>query len=283
MEQYAHPEVLVGTDWVRENIDKPGLRLIEIDLDTKAYEAVHIPGAIAINWQTQLQDQVQRDILRKDDFEKLASSVGITPDDTLVFYGDHNNWFAAYGFWQFKIFGHRDVRLMDGGRTKWLNDPGNPVTREEPRIQPSVYKTGEMDPSNRILASELLKAVHQGDHNLLDVRTRDEFTGKVIAPIGMGQTAQRGGHIPGAVNIPWNMSVQPDGTFKTGEELRSIYVQSKAVDPKKETIVYCRIGERCSHSWFVLKYLLGLEKVRNYDGSWTEYGNLIGVPIEKSF
>jgi thiosulfate/3-mercaptopyruvate sulfurtransferase len=172
---------------------------------------------------------------------------------------------------------------MDGGRAKWLADAANPVTRDVPHFQPSSYKAGEADLSNRILAPDLLKAIQQGGRNLLDVRTRDEFTGKVIAPVGMTETAQRGGHIPGAVNIPWNMSVKADGAFKSEEELRTIYLQSSAIDPVKETIVYCRIGERCSHSWFVLKYLLGVENVKNYDGSWTEYGNLIGVPIEKSF
>ncbi len=279
--KYAHAEVLVDTNWVKEHLGQPDIKLVEVDVDTKAYDAGHIPGAVGFNWQTQLQDQVRRDIISKETFEKLIGESGISPSDTVILYGDNNNWFAAYGFWLFKIYGHKDVRLMNGGRVKWLNESDKSMTAEKSTIKPTIYKVTQMDMSLRVQVAEVLKALQKGAINLVDVRSPDEFTGKVIAPPGMTETAQRGGHIPGAKSIPWSMAVQSDGTFKSVDELRSIYFQQKGVDPKKETIAYCRIGERSSHSWFVLKYLIGLENIKNYDGSWTEYGNLVGVPIEK--
>lgn len=280
MTTYAHPEVLVETDWVLANLGKPGIKLVEIDVDTKAYDAGHIPGAVGFNWQTQLQDPVRRDIISKEAFERLVGGAGIAPSDTVILYGDNNNWFAAYGFWLFKIYGHKAVRLMNGGRVKWLNEKDKPLTTEVPKVTPVPYKVTEVHLELRAMLPQVFEA-QKGGWNLVDVRSPDEFTGKVIAPPGMTETAQRGGHIPGAKNIPWSTAVNPDGTFKSAEELRRIYLEEKGVDPKKDTIAYCRIGERSSHTWFVLKYLLGLENVKNYDGSWTEYGNLVGAPIEK--
>lgn len=281
MSNYAHPEVLVETDWVLEHLDDPNVRIIEVDVDTTQYEVGHIPGAIGLNWQTQLQDQVTRDVISREEFERLMSQSGVAPEHTVVLYGDNNNWFAAYGFWLFKLYGHRDVRLMNGGRVKWLNEEDKPMTSEKPQYPPTQYKVTETHPEFRARLDEVLQVVRQGGVNLVDVRSPDEFTGKIIAPPGMQETAQRGGHIPGAKNVPWSRAVNPDGTFKSFEELRKIYLEEQSLDPARETIAYCRIGERSSHTWFVLKYLLGLEKVKNYDGSWTEYGNLVGVPIEK--
>jgi len=280
MARYANPEVLVETDWVLANMGKPGIKLVEIDVDTKAYDAGHIPGAVGFNWQTQLQDQVRRDIISKDAFEKLVSGAGISPNDTVILYGDNNNWFAAYGFWLFKIYGHKDVRLMNGGRVKWLNEKDKLLTTDVPKAAPVSYKAAAVNLELRAMLPQVFDA-QKGGWNLVDVRSPDEFTGKVIAPPGMTETAQRGGHIPGAKSIPWSTAVNQDGTFKSPDELQSIYIQQKGVDPKKDTIAYCRIGERSSHTWFVLKYLLGLNNVKNYDGSWTEYGNVVAVPIEK--
>ncbi len=280
MARYATPEVLVETDWVLANLGKPGIKLVEVDVDTKAYEAGHIPGAAGFNWQTQLQDQVRRDIISKEAFEKLVGGVGITPGDMVILYGDNNNWFAAYGFWLFKIYGHQDVRLMNGGRVKWLNEKDKLLTTEVPKINPAVYKASTTNLELRAMLPQVFEA-QEGGWNLVDVRSPDEFSGKVIAPPGMSETAQRGGHIPGARSIPWSTAVNQDGTFKSPDELQSIYFQQKGVDPQKDTIAYCRIGERSSHTWFVLKYLLGLKNVKNYDGSWTEYGNVVAAPIEK--
>lgn len=281
MANYVHSEVLVSTEWVKENLGKPGIKLIEIDVDTKAYDAGHIPGALGFNWQTQLQDQVRRDIIGKEAFEKLVGGAGVSPGDTVVLYGDNNNWFAAYGFWLFKIYGHKDVRLMNGGRVKWLNESDKTLTTEKVTPAPAAYRVSQVDMSLRAYVPQVMEASKGGKFNLVDVRSPDEFTGKVIAPPGMSETAQRGGHIPGAKSVPWSTAVAPDGTFKPFEELRAIYVDQKGVDPNKESIAYCRIGERSSHTWFVLKYLLGLKEVKNYDGSWTEYGNLVGAPIAK--
>ena len=281
MNNYAHPEVLVETDWVKANLGRPGIKLIEIDVDTTAYDAGHIPGAVGFNWQTELQDQVRRDIIDKEAFEKLVGDAGISPEDTVILYGDNHNWFAANGFWLFKIYGHKDVRLMNGGRAKWQSEPDNELTTDRPRPAPVPYKVKETHPELRAFLGDVLQSVGAGGSNLVDVRSPDEFTGKVIAPPGMDETAQRGGHIPGAKSIPWGTPIAPDGRFKPADELRKIYLQEKGVDPSRPTIAYCRIGERSSHTWFVLTYLLGLKHVRNYDGSWTEYGNLIGAPIEK--
>ncbi|MBI4657267.1 MAG: sulfurtransferase [Verrucomicrobia bacterium] len=281
MANYAHPEVLVETDWVKANLGKPGIKLVEIDVDTKAYDAGHIPGAMGFNWQTQLQDPVRRDIISKAAFEKLVGGAGISPGDTVILYGDNNNWFAAYGFWLFKIYGHKDVRLMNGGRVKWLNESDKQMTTEVPKPAPVQYQASQVDLELRALLPQVFDAQKSGKWNLVDVRSPDEYTGKVIAPPGMSETAQRGGHIPGARSIPWSTAVKPDGSFKSADELRTIYLDQKGVDPNKDSIAYCRIGERSSHTWFVLKYLLGIKNVKNYDGSWTEYGNLIAAPIEK--
>jgi thiosulfate/3-mercaptopyruvate sulfurtransferase len=280
MAKYANPETLVETDWVKENLGKPGIKLVEIDVDTKAYEAGHIPGAVGFNWQTQLQDQVRRDIISKEAFEKLVGGAGISPSDIVILYGDNNNWFAAYGFWLFEIYGHKDVRLMNGGRVKWLNEKDKPLTTEVPNVTPTQYKVTATHLELRAMLPQVFEA-QKGNWNLVDVRSPDEFTGKVIAPPGMSETAQRGGHIPGAKSIPWSTAVGPDGTFKSPEELHRIYVEQKGVDSNKDTIAYCRIGERSSHTWFVLKHLIGLKNVKNYDGSWTEYGNVVAAPIEK--
>ena len=281
MAEFANPNVLVSTDWVKQNLGKPGIKLVEIDVDTKQYDAGHIPGAIGFNWQTQLQDQVNRDIISKDAFEKLVGGAGVSPSDTVVIYGDNNNWFAAYGFWLFKIYGHAEVRLMNGGRQKWLNESDKELVTEVSKYAAVKYQAKSPDLSLRAYAADVMAVSKDKSQNLVDVRSPDEFTGKVIAPPGMSETAQRGGHIPGAKSIPWSMAVGPDGAFKSADELRKIYFDDKGVDPKKASIAYCRIGERSSHTWFVLKYLLGLDKVKNYDGSWTEYGNLIGAPIER--
>jgi len=280
MARYANPETLVETDWVKENLGKPGVRLVEIDVDTKAYDAGHIPGAVGFNWQTQLQDQVRRDIISKEAFEKLVGGAGISPNDTVILYGDNNNWFAAYGFWLFEIYGHKDVRLMNGGRVKWLNEKDKALTTDVPNVTPTQYKVTTTRLELRAMLPQVFDA-QKGSWNLVDVRSPDEFTGKVIAPPGMSETAQRGGHIPGAKSIPWSTAVGPDGTFKSAEELHKIYIEQKGVDQNKDTIAYCRIGERSSHTWFVLKHLIGLKNVKNYDGSWTEYGNVVAAPIEK--
>lgn len=279
---YKHPEVLVETDWVNQNLGKPGIKLVEVDVDTKSYDAGHLAGSVGFNWQTQLQDSLRRDIISKEQFEKLLGGAGVSPSDTVILYGDNNNWFAAYGFWLFKVYGHKDVRLMNGGRQKWLNEADKDLTTEPTRVTPVQYKVTEVHNELRALLPDVLQARKNGNSvNLVDVRSPDEFSGKVIAPPGMSETAQRGGHIPGAKSIPWSTAVASDGTFKSDAELREIYLNQRGVDPGRPTISYCRIGERSSHTWFVLKYLLGIDNVRNYDGSWTEYGNLVGAEIEK--
>ena len=280
MAEYAHPEVLVTTDWLRENLKTPNVRIVEVDVDPKLYAAGHIPGAVGWDWTTQLQDQVKRDIISREDFEKLNSEAGIKNTDTIIIYGDASNWFAAYGFWLYKIYGHKDVRLLNGGRAKWLNEEGAPLTTDVQKFAKSQYKVSSVDGSLRAKVSEIFAATEK-KAPLVDVRSPDEFTGKIIAPPGMSETAQRAGHVPGATSIPWSTAVTNENTFKTADELRTIYLDQKRLDPSKPTIAYCRIGERSSHTWFVLKYLLGFKDVKNYDGSWTEYGNLIGVPIEK--
>ena len=280
MADYAHPEVLVTTDWLRENLKTPNVRIVEVDVDPKLYAAGHIPGAVGWDWTTQLQDQVKRDIISREDFEKLNSEAGIKNTDTIIIYGDASNWFAAYGFWLYKIYGHKDVRLLNGGRAKWLNEEGAPLTTEVSKVAKSQYKVSSVDDSLRAKVPEIFAATEK-KAPLVDVRSPDEFTGKIIAPPGMSETAQRAGHVPGATSIPWSTAVTNENTFKTADELRAIYLDQKRLDAGKATIAYCRIGERSSHTWFVLKYLLGFKDVKNYDGSWTEYGNLIGAPIEK--
>lgn len=280
-EKYVHPEVLVETDWVATHRQDREVRLVEVDVDTTAYDQGHIAGAVGWNWQTQLQDQIRRTLASKAQFEALCGAAGVTPETTVILYGDNNNWFAAWAFWQFKYYGHKDVRLMNGGRKKWVLE-NRPLATDVPRIAPSVYRAKEPDNAIRAFRDQVMNVfTHPEKFNLVDVRSPDEYTGKVIAPPGMSETAQRGGHIPGAQSIPWVQAVREDGSFKSAEELKQLY-QGKGVTPDKETIAYCRIGERSSHTWFVLRYLLGYDRVRNYDGSWTEWGNLVEAPIEKS-
>lgn len=280
MSNYSHPESLVDVAWALAHLNDPNVRFVEIDVDTSSYDSGHIPGAVAFNWRTQLQNQVSRDIISKEAFEKLVEEAGIGNETEVILYGDNNNWFAAYGFWLFKLYGHDKVRLLNGGRVKWLNESSAPLTKDPVKAQPVKYTVKGVHNELRALLPEVLQASSAKDRNLVDVRSADEFTGKIIAPPNLPETAQRAGHIPGAKSIPWSSAVGPDGTFKAPEELRKLYVQEKGVDPAKAAIAYCRIGERSSHTWFVLKYLLGLSDVKNYDGSWTEYGNLIGAPIE---
>jgi thiosulfate/3-mercaptopyruvate sulfurtransferase len=280
MSSYSHPEVLVDIAWAKAHLGQPKIKFVEVDVDTASYESGHVPGAVAFNWRTQLQNQVSRDIIGREAFEKLVGAAGIGNDDTVVLYGDNNNWFAAYGFWIFKLYGHQHIHLLNGGRVKWLNEPDAPLTKEAPRVTPVKYAVAQIHNELRALLPEVLQASARNDRNLVDVRSLDEFTGKIIAPPNLPETAQRAGHIPNAKGIPWGTAVSADGTFKSADELQKIYVQEKGVDPKKASIAYCRIGERSSHTWFVLKYLLGISDVKNYDGSWTEYGNLIGAPID---
>ncbi len=279
MANYAHPEVLASTEWVAAHADDPNVRVVEVDVDTAAYNEGHVPGAIAWAWNTQLSDQVRRDILSKEQFEQLMSQSGIGNDTTVVLYGDNNNWFAAWALWQAKIYGHKDVRIMNGGRKKWLSE-GREVTREIPKPSKANYRAAQPDLSLRAFLPQVQQAVKQNAAALVDVRSPQEFTGEILAPPGLPETCQRGGHIPGARSIPWGKACNDDGTFKTADELKSLYA-SEGVDGSRPVIAYCRIGERSSHSWFVLKYLLGYRDVTNYDGSWTEWGNLVGAPIER--
>jgi thiosulfate/3-mercaptopyruvate sulfurtransferase len=281
MAEYPDSEVLVSTEWVAQHLNDPKVKLVEVDVDTEAYSQGHVKGAVGWNWTTQLNDNVRRDILSQSDFETLMSDSGINPDDTVVLYGDNNNWFAAFALWQMKINGHKDVRLMNGGRKKWLEVESREVTTEAPSVSPTSYKAPSRDEKAlRSLQPAVQKFMESKAGNLVDVRSPQEFTGEILAPPGLMETAQRGGHIPGAANIPWAKAVDEDGTFKSVEELKSLY-EGAGVTADKPTIAYCRIGERSSHTWFVLKYLLGYPDVRNYDGSWTEWGSMVGTPIER--
>jgi thiosulfate/3-mercaptopyruvate sulfurtransferase len=268
MAEYKHPEVLVSTDWVVQNLTAPNIRLVEVDVDTSAYDQGHIPGAVGWNWQTQLQDSIRRDLIDRTALEALLGKSGISNDTTILLYGDNNNWFAAYAFWQLKYYGHKDVRLINGGRKKWLEEK-RPTTTEATNLAPGTYRASGTDESIRARRDEVLSIVEGRKRgHLVDVRSVDEFTGKILAPPGLSETAQRAGHIPGAANIPWAQAANEDGTFKSFDALANLY-QSKGVSGTDEVIAYCRIGERSSHTWFVLKYLLGYNDVRNYDGSWT--------------
>jgi thiosulfate/3-mercaptopyruvate sulfurtransferase len=280
MSDYAHPEVLVSTEWAAGHLNDPKVRLVEVDVDTSSYNQGHIPGAVGWNWQTQLQDNVRRDLISKEALEELLGKSGISNDTTVLLYGDNNNWFAAYAFWQLKYYGHKDVRLINGGRKKWAEEK-RPFSTDAPKVTPASYKATGPDESVRARKEEVLAiADKKRPGQLVDVRSVDEFTGKIIAPPGMTETAQRAGHIPTAANIPWGQAANEDGTFKSADALKQLY-QGKGVTGGGEVIAYCRIGERSSHTWFALKYLLGYNNVKNYDGSWTEWGNLVGAPIEK--
>jgi len=278
MSDYAHPEVLVSTEWVSQHAQDANVRVVEIDVDTKAYQEGHVPGAIAWAWNTQLCDTVRRDILSKEQFEKLMSASGVGNDTTLVLFGDNNNWFAAWALWQAKIYGHSDVRIMNGGRKKWLAE-GREISLESPSVTPKAYKAADADFSLRAYLPQVQDAVQKKTAGLVDVRSPQEFSGEILAPAGLPETCQRGGHIPGASNIPWGKACNEDGTFKSFDDLKAIYA-NEGIDGTKPIIAYCRIGERSSHSWFALKYLLGYQNVVNYDGSWTEWGNLVGAPVQ---
>jgi thiosulfate/3-mercaptopyruvate sulfurtransferase len=278
MSEYAKPEALVSTEWVQQHGKDANVRLVEVDVDHSLYEKGHIAGAIGWDWAKDLNDNVRRDIVDQKDFESLLSKAGIGNDTTVILYGDANNWFAAWAFWQFKIYGHKDVRLLNGGRKKWEAE-GLPYTADVPTPATATYTAQAPDTSIRAFRDYVVQHLSNGV-NLVDVRSPDEFSGKVISPPGLNETAQRGGHIPGAKNIPWALSAKEDGTFKSADDLRSLY-EGAGIKPGQETIAYCRIGERSSHTWFVLKYLLGYDNVRNYDGSWTEWGNIVGAPVER--
>ncbi|GAA1073123.1 MAG: sulfurtransferase [Nocardiopsis sp. BM-2018] len=273
----SRSDVLVDADWVEAHLDDANVVLVEVDEDTSAYDKGHIPGAVKIDWKTDLQDPVRRDFVDQTGFEKLLSAKGIGNDDQVILYGGNNNWFAAYAYWYFKLYGHDNVRLLDGGRKKWELD-SRELVEEVPERAATEYKAKEQDSSIRAFRDEVVEAI--GTKDLVDVRSPDEFTGKLLAPAHLPQeTSQRPGHIPTARNIPWAKTANEDGTFKTAEELRELYTEA-GVDLDKEIIAYCRIGERSSHTWFALHEIVGLENVKNYDGSWTEYGSLVGVPVE---
>jgi thiosulfate/3-mercaptopyruvate sulfurtransferase len=272
-------DVLVDADWAQARLDDPNVRFVEVDVDTAAYDEGHIPGAVAWNWTSQLSDGIRRDIVSREDLTALLRSSGIGPDTTIVLYGDNNNWFAAWAYWQLKLFGVEDVKILNGGRKYWLAE-SLPTSTEVLTYAATTIDLPAVDPSHRAFRDDVLQQV-ESNGALIDVRSPAEFSGELLAPAALPQEgAQRGGHVPGAANIPWATAVKDDGTFKDADELRAVY-GAKGITPDKDVIAYCRIGERSSHTWFVLHELLGFERVRNYDGSWTEYGSLVGVPIEK--
>lgn len=279
MAAYANPDTLVDTAWVAQHGRDANVRLVEVDVDTDSYDSGHVPGAVAWNWTSQLCDTVRRDVIPKADFEKLMGESGIGNDTVVVLYGDNNNWFAAWALWQLKLYGHKDVRLMNGGRKKWLAE-GRELTTDKPAVQATSYRARDADNSIRAFLPEVMQAERTRSHGMVDVRSPDEFSGKVLSPPGLPETCQRGGHIPGAKSIPWGQACNEDGTFKSFDELKALY-EGRGIAQDKPVIAYCRIGERSSHSWFVLKYLLGHKDVKNYDGSWTEWGNLVAAPVER--
>ena len=281
MAEYVHPEVLVSTDWVAEHANDPNVRIVESDEDVLLYDVGHVPGAVKVDWHNELQHQVVRDYVDKEAFAKLVGSKGIGNNHTVVFYGDRNNWWACYALWVFKMYGHQDCRIMNGGRQKWI-DEGRPLTQERPNYPPTTYTASGPDLSIRAFRQEVMDHI-KAQKPLIDVRSPGEYSGELLhMPDYPQEGALRGGHIPGAASVPWGQAVAPNGTFKSAEELKALYEGRAGLKSQDDVVVYCRIGERSSHTWFVLTYLLGYPHVRNYDGSWTEWGNLVGVPIEKT-
>lgn len=281
MSQYARPEYLVETDWVAAHLNDPNIRIAESDEDYLLYETGHIAGAVKVDWFTVLQDPVRRDFLGKEAFGQLCAERGISNDTTVVFYGDKNNWFACYSLWLFEYYGHKNCKIMNGSRAKWERE-GRSLVREVPAYPKTTYQAQDPDASVRAFREEVYKQ-YEAKKPMVDVRSPKEYSGELLHMAGYAQEgAQRGGHIPGAVSIPWATAVKEDNTFKSADDLRDIY-QGKGVTPEQEVIAYCRIGERSSHTWFVLKYLLGYPNVKNYDGSWTEWGNLVNAPIQKDY
>jgi thiosulfate/3-mercaptopyruvate sulfurtransferase len=273
--------VLVDAAWAQAHLSDPSVRFVEVDVDTTSYEQSHLPGAVGWNWTSQLADGIRRDIAGRGDFSALLSAGGIGPDTTIVLYGDNNNWFAAWAYWQLKLYGHRDVRILDGGRKYWL-DHGLPLSTDVPAHAATGYQLPEADFALRAFRDDILPRLSDSELVLVDVRAPAEYSGELLAPPGLSETAQRAGHIPGAASIPWAQTVREDGTFKSVDDLAALYA-AKGVTSDKDIIAYCRIGERSSHTWFVLHELLGYRRVRNYDGSWTEWGSMVGVPIEKTY
>ncbi len=274
----SRADVLVSADWAEQNLDTPGVVFVEVDEDTTAYDGGHIEGAVKLDWKADLQDPVRRDFVSREQFEKLLGSRGIGNDDTVILYGGNNNWFAAYAYWYFKLYGHDKIKLLDGGRKRWELD-GRPLSTDAVSRPETVYTAKDQDVAIRAFRDEVFDAI--GSKNLIDVRAPDEFSGKLLAPAHLPQEqSQRGGHIPTALNVPWSKAANEDGTFKSDDQLRALYAEA-GLDESKDTIAYCRIGERSSHTWFALHELLDHPNVKNYDGSWTEYGSLVGVPIEK--
>ncbi len=279
MQSYSNPDVLVSTEWVDQHKNDSGVVIAEVDVDTAAYNEGHIPGSVGWNWQTQLCDVIQRDIISRADLERLLGTSGIGNDTTIVLYGDNNNWFAAWAFWQLKMYGHKDVRIMNGGRKKWLAE-GRDLTKDSPAAKQASYRAMTYNEMFRAFRRQVEDEMKSPATVLVDVRSADEYSGKILAPPGLPETCQRGGHIPGAKSIPWGLACNEDGTFKNPADLEALY-QGRGVTPDKNVVAYCRIGERSSHTWFVLKYLLGYPNVKNYDGSWTEWGNAVAAPVER--